>query len=41
MKEVFLMTSNTLFQDFANKNKIIQCMRDLPIRPISRNTVKE
>lgn len=38
IKEVFLMTSNTLFQDFANKNEIIKRIQDLPI---SRNTVKE
>ncbi|KAL4126005.1 hypothetical protein QTP88_010237 [Uroleucon formosanum] len=38
IKEVFLMTLNTLFQDFANKNEIIKRIQDLPI---SRNSVKE
>lgn len=37
IKEVFLITSNTLFQDFANKNEVIKRIQDLPI---SRNTVK-
>lgn len=38
IKEVFLMTSNTLFQDFANKNEITKRIQDLPT---NRNTVKE
>jgi hypothetical protein len=38
IKEVFLITSNTLFHDFANKNEIIKRIQDLSN---SRNTVKE
>ncbi|KAL4119870.1 hypothetical protein QTP88_012632 [Uroleucon formosanum] len=34
IKEVFLVTSNTLFQDFANKNEIIKHIQGLPISRI-------
>jgi hypothetical protein len=38
LKRSFLVASNTLFQDFANKNVIIQRIQDFSI---SRNTIKE